>query len=147
MKIKKSTINLVISFICGCVIAAGGLFLINSSSGTRMGNIDVTINGTNAQKWDLAIIDIVGTIDGEEFEGGSADAIQALIGSGMMIPGFEEQIIGHEVGDVFDINVTFPEDYGNTELNGKEATFQVTLHEVWRNVATDLGENYYNPEL
>lgn len=98
------------------------------------------------QKYDLVIIDVDGTIDGAAFEGGTADTLTTLIGAGQMIPGFEDQIIGHSVGDVFDVVVTFPNDYGEESLNGKQAVFKTTLHEIWRNVSTDLGEGYYDPK-
>lgn len=78
-------------------------------------------------------LDYVGSVDGVEFEGGSTNGTGTTleIGSGTYIPGFEEQIIGHKVGDVFDINVTFPEEYGNEELNGKDAVFNITVNGIY----------------
>lgn len=74
-------------------------------------------------------IDYVGTVDGVEFDGGSAQGYDLTIGSGAFIPGFEEQIIGAQVGTSFDINVTFPDDY-NDELAGKDAVFAITLNGI-----------------
>lgn len=82
---------------------------------------------------DKVNIDYVGSIDGVEFEGGSTDGNGAdlVIGSDSYIPGFEEQIIGHKVGDVFDINVTFPEEYASEDLAGKDAVFNITLNGIY----------------
>ena len=90
--------------------------------------IDVT--DRPLQKGDTAVFDFEGFVDGEAFEGGKAEHFSLEIGSGQFIPGFEEQIIGHNVGDEFDVNVTFPEDYHAEELKGKETTFKVKLHGI-----------------
>lgn len=78
-------------------------------------------------------LDYVGTIDSEEFEGGSTDGqgTSLVIGSGSYIDGFEDQIIGHKTGDNFDINVTFPEDYASADLAGKDAVFNITVNGVY----------------
>lgn len=78
-------------------------------------------------------LDYVGSIDGVEFEGGSTNGQGSSleIGSGAFIPGFEDQIIGHKVGDNFDINVTFPEEYGSAELAGKDAVFNITVNGIY----------------
>jgi len=78
-------------------------------------------------------LDYVGSIDGVEFEGGSTNGQGSTleIGSGTFIPGFEDQLIGHRVGETFDINVTFPEEYGNEELNGKDAVFNITINGIY----------------
>lgn len=91
---------------------------------------------------DTVNIDYVGTIDGVEFEGGNSngEGSDLEIGSGTFIPGFEDQLIGHKSGEVFDINVTFPEDYGTEELNGKDAVFNVTINGLY-----ELGE--FNDEF
>lgn len=83
---------------------------------------------------DKVNIDYVGSIDGVEFEGGNSggEGSDLTIGSGMFIPGFEEQLIGHKTSDVFDIDVTFPEDYGNEELNGKAAVFNITVNGIYK---------------
>ena len=77
-------------------------------------------------------IDFVGSIDGEEFEGGNSNGAgyDLTLGSGAMIPGFEDGIIGHKVGETFNIKATFPENYGKDELNGKEADFKITINYI-----------------
>ncbi|MGC1181755.1 trigger factor [Legionella sp.] len=79
------------------------------------------------QKDDKVIIDFEGFVDDKAFEGGSAKGHELVIGSGSMIPGFEEGIIGGEKEKQFDIKVNFPEDYGHKELAGKEAVFKITI--------------------
>ena len=69
-------------------------------------------------------------IDGKEFDGGKADNYELQIGSGQFIPGFEDQMIGMKSEEVKDINVTFPENYGQESLAGKPAVFKVTVHEI-----------------
>ncbi|MGE5604532.1 MAG: trigger factor [Bacteroidota bacterium] len=84
----------------------------------------------NLEKGDFAIVDFEGYIDGQPFSGGAAQAYSLEIGSGSFIPGFEEQLIGMEVGTDKDIKVTFPKDYPREDLAGKEATFKVSLKEI-----------------
>lgn len=79
---------------------------------------------------DFAVIDFEGFVDGKPFAGGAAQAYSLEIGSGSFIPGFEEQLVGMEVGTEKEIAVTFPKDYQNEELAGKDATFKVTLKEI-----------------
>ncbi len=79
---------------------------------------------------DQVIMDFVGSIDGEEFPGGSAKEAPLELGSNSMIPGFEDQLVGVSKGDEKTINVNFPEDYRATDLAGKEAQFQITVHGV-----------------
>ena len=81
---------------------------------------------------DSVNIDYVGTIDGVEFEGGSTNGAGTTItlGEAGYIDDFEEQVAGHEVGDNFDIEVTFPDDYGNEELNGRDAVFNITINAI-----------------
>ncbi len=69
-------------------------------------------------------------MDGVAFEGGKAEHYGLVLGSGSFIPGFEDQVIGHEAGEEFDVNVTFPEEYQAKELAGKAAVFKIKLHEV-----------------
>ena len=86
-----------------------------------------------AQMGDLTIIDYVGKVDGKEFQGGSDEDYSLTLGSNTFIDGFEEKIVGHSVGEKFDITVTFPEDYkNNTALAGKEAVFSITLDSIIR---------------
>lgn len=75
-------------------------------------------------------LDFLGTVDGEEFDGGKATDFVLVLGQGRMIPGFEDAIIGHKAGEQFDINVTFPEDYHAENLKGKPAKFVSTLKKV-----------------
>lgn len=89
---------------------------------------------------DHATFDFVGTVDGVEFDGGKADNYELQIGSGQFIPGFEDQMIGMKAGEVKDVNVTFPENYGEKSLAGKPAVFKVTLHEVKNLVYPELNE-------
>ena len=81
---------------------------------------------------DTINLDYVGSIDGVEFQGGSTGGMgtSLTIGSHSYIDGFEDAIIGHNVGENFDIHVTFPEDYGKEDLNGKEAVFNITVNSV-----------------
>ncbi|MFM2484239.1 trigger factor [Celerinatantimonas yamalensis] len=77
-----------------------------------------------------ATLDFLGKIDGEEFEGGKAEGFSLEIGSGRMIPGFEEGVVGHKAGEEFTIEVTFPEDYHAENLKGKKAEFDIKLTKV-----------------
>ncbi len=79
---------------------------------------------------DTAIFDFKGSVDGEFFEGGTAENYELKIGSGQFIPGFEEQMVGMAVGEEKDVNVTFPENYQAENLKGKDAVFNVKLHEM-----------------
>ena len=83
-----------------------------------------------AQKGDAIKIDFVGSVDGKEFPGGTAADYALELGSGSFIPGFEDQLIGAEVGKTIDVKVTFPADYGAAELAGKEAVFKCTTKEL-----------------
>lgn len=85
-----------------------------------------------AKKGDTVNIDFVGSVDGEEFEGGNSNGTgyDLVLGSGSFIDGFEDQIIGHKAGDKFTVTATFPENYGKEELNGKEAQFETTLNYI-----------------
>ncbi len=89
-------------------------------------------------------IDFVGSLDGEEFEGGNSNGqgYDLTLGSGSMIPGFEDGIIGHKIGETFNIKATFPENYGKDKLNGKEADFKITI-----NYKTDTQLPEYNDEF
>ena len=82
-----------------------------------------------AQDGDITVIDFEGFVDGVAFEGGKGENYELTLGSGQFIPGFEEQIVGHNIGEEFDVNVTFPEQYVE-DLAGKEAVFKCKLHEI-----------------
>lgn len=90
----------------------------------------VTVEDRAAQDGDVAVIDFEGFVDGEAFDGGKAENYNLKLGSGNFIPGFEEQIIGHNTDEEFTITVSFPEDYQAEELKGKEAEFNIKLHEI-----------------
>lgn len=88
----------------------------------------ITVEGRAAQDGDIANLDFEGFTDGVAFEGGKGEGVDLTLGSGQFIPGFEEQVVGHNVGDSFDVNVTFPEVYHSEELKGKPAVFKCTLN-------------------
>lgn len=94
------------------------------------------------QDEDLAVISYVGYVDGEKFEGGSAEKYSLGIGSNTFIPGFEDQLKGHKAGEDFDINVTFPEVYHSEDLKGKDAKFEVHVDEVRRKELPELNEDF-----
>ncbi len=91
---------------------------------------EIEVTDRAAKKDDIVNIDFDGSIDGKAFEGGKAEGHNLKIGSGAFIPGFEDQIIGHAIGDEFDVTVTFPEDYHATELAGKPAVFKVKVNGI-----------------
>ncbi len=90
----------------------------------------INIEDRSIQNGDLVTLDYAGTIDGEAFDGGTAEKQTLEIGSGRFIPGFEEQLTGLSLEEEKDITVTFPEDYHAEELKGKEAVFHVKIHEI-----------------
>ena len=83
-----------------------------------------------AENGDTVDMDFEGFVDGVAFDGGKAEHYSLVLGSGSFIPGFEDQLVGHEAGEEFDVNVTFPEEYQAAELAGKAAVFKIKLHEV-----------------
>ncbi len=95
-----------------------------------------------AAKGDTVVIDYVGTVDGEKFDGGSADNYSLELGSGSFIPGFEDQLIGHKADEDVNVKVTFPEDYHAKNLAGKEAVFNVKIHEVKEKQLPDLDDEF-----
>ncbi len=92
----------------------------------------VAVEGKAAKKGDIATIDFEGFLDGVAFEGGKGENYDLELGSGSFIPGFEDQVIGHKVDDEFDIDVTFPEDYGSEDLAGKAVVFKIKLHKIMK---------------
>ena len=90
----------------------------------------INIDDRAAEEGDKVNIDFVGKVDGVAFDGGTAEDQELELGSGSFIPGFEEGIVGHEVGEAFDIEVSFPEDYHSEELKGKDAVFSITLNSI-----------------
>ena len=95
-----------------------------------------------AQMEDLVTIDFEGFVDGTAFDGGKAEGHQLKLGSGQFIPGFEEQIVGKNIGDEFDVVVTFPADYHAENLAGKEATFKCKLHAIKFNELPVLDDDF-----
>ena len=102
----------------------------------------IEVTDRPAQIGDSANIDFEGTIDGVPFEGGKAEGHTLKLGSGQFIPGFEDQIVGHNVGDTFDVTVTFPEDYHADELKGKEAVFHCKLNGLEYNELPVLDDDF-----
>lgn len=102
----------------------------------------VDVDNRGALTGDTAVIDFEGFCDGKAFEGGKAEGFELSLGSGQFIPGFEDQIVGHEVGDEFEINVKFPEDYQAEELKGKDATFKIKLHQIKRKELPVLDDEF-----
>ncbi len=94
------------------------------------------------QKGDKVTIDFEGFLGDTAFEGGSAKGHELVIGSGAMIPGFEDGIIGGKIDELFDIKVNFPEDYGHKELAGKEAIFKITVHKVMEGKLPELDDAF-----
>ena len=90
----------------------------------------VSVSDRAAQLDDTANIDFEGFADGVAFEGGKGEGFDLLLGSGQFIPGFEEQIVGHNIGDEFDVEVTFPTEYHAEDLAGKPAVFKTKLNEI-----------------
>ena len=89
---------------------------------------------------DIAVIDFEGFVDGKAFEGGKAEDYPLEIGSGSFIPGFEDGLVGMKKGETREINVTFPKEYGSSELAGKDAMFKVTLKKIQQRVLPDISD-------
>lgn len=95
-----------------------------------------------AKDGDAVVIDYLGKVDGEPFDGGKAEEQAIVIGSNRFIPGFEEQLVGVKKDDETELNVTFPEDYPSADLAGKEAVFEVKVHEVRAPKTPDLDDDF-----
>lgn len=102
----------------------------------------VAVEDRAAKMDDVVVIDFDGYIDGEAFEGGQAEGYTLGLGSHTFIEGFEEQIVGKSIGDAFDVNVTFPENYQAAELAGKPAVFKVVLHEIKEKILPELNDDF-----
>lgn len=103
---------------------------------------DEEVSDRAAQMTDTVNIDFTGKMDGKEFEGGTAQGYDLTLGSHQFIPGFEEGVVGMNIGETKDVPVTFPEDYQAEELKGKEAVFTVTLHKITGKVLPELDEEF-----
>ena len=94
------------------------------------------------QEGDTATIDFTGKIDGAEFEGGSSTDYPLVIGSGSFIEGFEDSIVGHNIGDTFDWNGKFPDDYSNADYAGKDVTFTITVKGIGVEEVPELTDDF-----
>lgn len=99
-----------------------------------------------AQKWDTVIIDFVGKMDGEEFEGGASEDYPLTLGAGQFIPGFEDGLIGAQNGETRELELSFPETYQNAELAGKPVVFTVTVKQIAKKLLTDENASILDPE-
>lgn len=102
----------------------------------------ITIDDRAVEDGDTAVIDFEGFVDGVAFEGGKSENHSLVIGSHSFIEGFEEQLIGKNSGDEFDVNVTFPEEYHAEELAGKPAVFKVKINEIKTEELPDLDDEF-----
>jgi len=102
----------------------------------------VTVEDRTVENGDIAVIDFEGFQNGKAFEGGKGENYELEIGSNTFIPGFEEQVIGHNADESFDVNVTFPKDYGSEELAGKDAVFKIKLHEIKKKELPALDDDF-----
>lgn len=101
-----------------------------------------TVEDRPAQDGDITVIDFEGFKDGEPFEGGKAENYSLTLGSGNFIPGFEEQLVGHNTDEEFTINVTFPEDYQVDELAGAPVEFKIKIHEIKTRILPELDDEF-----
>lgn len=102
----------------------------------------IEVEDRAAKEGDTLTIDYKGFVDGEQFEGGTAENQNLEIGSGRFIPGFEDQLIGKNKEDEVEVKVTFPEDYQAEDLAGKEATFEVKIHEIKEKELPQLDDEF-----
>ena len=102
----------------------------------------VEVTDRAVQDKDQVVLDFEGFVDGVAFEGGKGEKYPLTIGSGAFIPGFEEQLIGAEIGKEAEVNVTFPEDYQAEELAGKAAVFKCTVHEIKAKEIPELDDEF-----
>ncbi len=109
----------------------------------RARNARVTVKEEGCvENGDIANIDFEGFLDGVAFDGGKAEKYDLEIGSGSFIPGFEEQLVGMKVGESKDITTTFPENYGNADLAGKETIFKIKVHEIKKKELPELDDEF-----
>ena len=100
------------------------------------------VDGRAAQNGDIASVKFVGSIDGTPFEGGSADQLPLVIGENRMIPGWEDHLVGLEIGGTAQFDITFPEDYRVEELRGKEAHFDVELLDLREKILPEVTDDF-----
>jgi len=113
---------------------------IESDAERASSTMDVTDRAV--QNGDIVNLDYAGSVDGVAFEGGTAQAQTLTIGSGMFIPGFEEQMVGMNIGEEKDLNVTFPEQYHSEELAGKAAVFHVKVNGIQEKIRPELDDDF-----
>ncbi len=113
---------------------------VNSARERNAREIEVTDRA--AENGDTAVIDFEGFLDGVAFEGGKGENHPLELGSHSFIPGFEEQVVGHKVGESFDIDVTFPEEYGAENLAGKAVVFKITIHAIKAKELPELDDEF-----
>ena len=104
--------------------------------------ITESVTDRPVENGDTVTIDFEGFMDGKAFEGGKGEMYKLNIGSGNFIPGFEEKLIGHNVDEEFDIDVTFPEEYQVDELAGKPAVFKIKIHDIETKVIPELDDEF-----
>ena len=103
---------------------------------------EIEVSDRAAELDDTTVIDFEGFVDGVAFEGGKGTEYALKLGSGSFIPGFEEQIVGKNIGDEFDVNVTFPETYHAKDLAGKPAVFKVKIHSITKVELPELDDEF-----
>ena len=113
---------------------------INKERENNARNIEVTDRAV--KDGDMTVLDFEGFVDGVAFEGGKGENYPLTIGSGAFIPGFEEQLVGAEIGKEVEVNVTFPEDYQAEELKGKAAVFKCTIKEIKEKELPELDDEF-----
>lgn len=102
----------------------------------------ISVEDRAAKDGDIVTIDFDGYVDDKQFDGGKAENHELTLGSGQFIPGFEEQVVGHNIDDEFDVNVKFPEEYHAEELKGKDAVFKVKIHEIKMKELPELDDEF-----
>lgn len=102
----------------------------------------VAVEGRPAEKGDTVVIDYSGSVNGVKFEGGTAEKQNLELGSNSFIPGFEDQVVGMNVGEERDISVKFPEDYHAEDLKGKDAVFHIVLHEIKKKELPEITDEF-----
>lgn len=115
----------------------------NTINATLQSNATIKeITDRAVESGDTATIDFVGKMDGEEFDGGSSTDYPLEIGSGQFIDGFEDSVIGHEIGETYDWNGKFPDNYGNTDLAGKDVVFTITVKSISQTEVPELTDDF-----
>lgn len=111
-------------------------------SALQMNAVKEEVTDRPVESGDTATIDFTGKIDGVEFDGGSAADYPLVIGSGQFIAGFEDSVIGHNIGETYDWQGVFPEDYQNADYAGKDVVFTITVKSISKEVVPELNEDF-----